>query len=144
MGDDAVDLVGDGQLTGCLPFIGPLEDRANVVVTLVGNDALGVVVQLLLCGTDILFDVVQEWLGDVDLFQGLFVPLKDFDGIPALLIGGHIVKDCFLDVGQGVFHWAGKVVGGDRLGGAGSVDGCLSGFHDASGFEGRYLHHLAA
>ena len=48
--------------------------------------------------------------GDIQLFQHLFVALKDLDRIPALLLLRHIVDDCLLDMRDRVLDGAGEIV----------------------------------
>ena len=144
VGHDAVDLIGSGQLTGVLFLVAGLDDLGDVHVALVGDDGLGIVVQLLLGGLDVSLDVLHGLSGDVQLGQYLVVALKDLDGVPALLLLGHAVHGGLLDMGDSVLHRAGEGVHGDGLGGLGGLDGGLGGLHDALALQGGDLHDLAA
>ena len=144
VGDDAVDLIRGRQRTLVLLLIAALDDLGDVDIALVGDDALGVVVQLLLGGLDIGLDVGHGLGGDAQLGQHLVVALKDLDGVPALLLLGHAVDSSLLDVGDGVLHGAGEGVHGNGLGALGGGDGSLGGLHNAGALQGGDLHDLAA
>ena len=138
VGDHLVDLVGGGQLALALLLVAALDDLGDVNIALVGDDALGVVVQLLFGGLDVLLDVLHHIGGDAELLQHLVVPLEDLDGIPALLLLGQGVDGGLLNVGNGVLHGAGEGVHGDGLGLA------LGGLHHAVALQSGDLHDLAA
>ena len=88
----------------------------NVDVPLIGDDALGVIVQLVFGGLDISLDVGHDIGGDAELFQHLVIPLEDLDGVPALLLLRQVVHRGLLDVGDGVLHRAGEGVHGNGFG----------------------------
>ena len=144
VGHDAVDLIGSGQLTGVLFLVAGLDDLGDVHIALVGDDALGIVVQLLLGGLDVLLDVRHDGRVDVQLIHHLVVALEDLNGVPALLLLGQVVHRRLLDVGDGVLHGAGEGVHGDGLGGLGRGHSRLRRFHDALALQGGDLHDLAA
>ena len=145
VGDHLVDLVGGGQLALVLLLVAALDDLGDVNIALVGDDALGVVVQLLFGGLDVLLDVLHHVGGDAELLQHLVVPLEDLDGIPALLLLGQGVDGGLLNVGNGVLHGAGEGVHGDGLGLAlGGLHGGLGGVHHAVALQSGDLHDLAA
>ena len=144
VGDDTVDLVGSGQLTGVFLLVTGLDDLGDVDVALVGDDGLGVVVQLLLGSLDVLLDVGHDGGVDLQLVQHLVVTLEDLDGVPALLLLGQVMYGGLLDVGDGVLHGAGEGVHGHGLGGLGGLHGGLGGLHDALALQGGDLHDLAA
>ena len=60
VGDHAVDLIGGGQLARVLLLVAALDDLGDVDVALVGDDAFGVIVQLLFGGLDVGFDMRQH------------------------------------------------------------------------------------
>ena len=144
VGHDLVDLIGGGQLTGGVLLVAALDDLADVHVTLVGDDALGVVVQLLLGSGDVGLDVGHGVLGQVQLLHHLVVPLKDLDGVPALLLLGQAVNSRFLDVGNGVLHRAGEGVHGNGLAVLCGVDRSLGSGHNAVALQSGNFNDLAA
>ena len=132
VGDDFVDLVRDGEAAPVLFLIAAVDDGADPVVALAGDNGLGAVIQLLLAGPDVLLHVRQVRLAELQLLDDLPVPLEDLDGEPALLLLGHVVEEILLNVGQGVLHGAGEAVLGDGLFAAlGDVHRLLGGLHDA-------------
>ncbi len=139
-----IDLIGGGQLTGRVLLVAALDDLADVDVTLVGDDALGVVVQLLLGGGDVGLNVGHGLLRQVQLLHHLVVPLEDLDGVPALLLLGQAVDGRFLDVGNGVLYGAGEGVHGNGLAVLRGVDGSLGSGHNTVALQGGDLNDLAA
>ena len=144
VGDDLVDLIGSGKLTLALLLVAALDDLGDVDIALVGDDALGIVIQFLLGGLNVRLDVLHHVGGDAELFQHLVVTLEDLDGVPALLFLGHGMYGGLLDVGNGMLHGAGEGVHGDGLAVLGSLHGGLGGLHDTGTLQGGDLHHLAA
>ena len=131
VGDDAVDLVGGGELPLIVFLVAALDELCNVDVPLIGDDALGIIVQLLFGGLNISLDVGHDIGGDAELFQHLVIPLEDLDGVPALLLLRQVVHRGLLDVGDGVLHRAGEGVHGNGFGALGGLHSGFSGFHDA-------------
>ena len=125
-------------------LVAALDDFADVDVALVGDDALGVVVQLLLGSFDVGLDVRHGLLGQTQLLHHLIVTLEDLDGVPTLLLLGHAVNGGFLDVGNGVLHRAGEGVHGDGLAVLRGVDRSLGSGHNAVALQGGDLDDLAA
>ena len=110
VGDDAVDLIGRGlRGLGFLAVAGA-DDFRDVNVALVGDDGLGVVVELFLGGLDVRLDVLVHILGDVELGEHLVIALKDLDRVPALLLLRHLVHGRLFDVGDRVLDRAGERV----------------------------------
>ena len=144
VGDDAVDLIGRGlRGLGFLAVAGA-DDFRDVDVALVGDDGLGIVVELFLGGLDVRLDVLVHILGDVELSEHLVVALKDLDRVPALLLFRHLVHGRLFDVGDRVLDRAGERVHRHGLGGLGGLDGGFCRGHDAVTLQGRDLHDLAA
>ena len=125
-------------------LVAALDDLADVDVALVGDDALGVVVQLLLGSFDVGLDVRHGLLGQTQLLHHLVVTLEDLDGVPTLLLLGHTVDSCFLDVGNGVLHRTGEGVHGNGLAVLCGVDRSLGSSHNAVALQGGDLDDLAA
>ena len=122
-----------------------LHHLVDVGVALVGDDALGVIVQLLLAVRNVGVDVGQRVGVQVQFRLHLFVPLEQLDRVPTQKTLVHFALDALLDVGQRMFHTAGKHVG--QFAGA----AILRGFHRgqcglvaALPLEGADLHRLAA
>ena len=118
---------------------------ADVGVALVGDDALGVVIQLLLAVLNVLFQMGLQRLVQLQFRQHLFISLKELDGIPAEIMLLHLILDGLLNVGDGVLHTAGEHM--RQL--AGALGQCqLHGLFRcrcaALALEGADLHHRAA
>ena len=144
VGDDLIDLIGGGELFRALFLVAALDELCDVDVALVGDDALGIVVELGLRRLDVLFDVVHRLGGDAELCEHLVVALKDLDRVPALLLFRHGVHGRLFDVGDGVLDRAGEGVHRDGLGALGGADGSLGSIHDAVALECGDLDDLAA
>jgi len=144
VGDDLIDLIGGGELFRALFLVAALDELGDVDVALVGDDALGVVVELGLRRLDVLFDVVHRLGGDAELFKHLVVALKDLDGIPALLLFRHIVHGRLFDVGNGVLDGPREGVHRHGLGALCRADSCLGCLHDTVALERGDLDDLAA
>ncbi len=142
--DDLVDLIGGGQLTGVFLLVAGLDDLGDVNVALVGDDALGVVVELLLGGLDVLLDVSFDVGRNVQRLEDLIVALEHLDGVPALLLFGHGVHGSLFDVGNGVLDRAGELVHRDGLAALRGFDGGLGSFLDAVALQRGDLHDRAA
>ena len=84
VGDDLVDLIGGRELTVVLFLVAALDDLRDVNVALVGDDALGIVVQLGLGGLDVRFDVLHGLGRNSQLFEHLIVELGDVDLVAVL------------------------------------------------------------
>ena len=143
IGHNLIDLIGGGQLTGGVLLVAALDNLADVDVALVGDDALGVVVQLLLGSFDVGLDVRHGLLGQTQLLHHLVVTLEDLDGVPTLLLLGHAVNGGFLDVGNGVLHRAGEGVHGNGLAVLCGVDRSLGSSHNAVALQSGDLNDLA-
>ena len=142
--DDLVDLVGGRKLADGFLLIAGLDDRGDIDVPLVGDDAFGVVVQLLFGRLNVRFDVRKRLLVDVQLAENLVVALEDLDGVPALLLLGHAVDRRLFDVGDRVLDAAGEGVHRDRLRVLCRVDRGLRRLHDPGALQRRNLDDLAA
>ena len=144
VGDDLIDLIGSRELLGALLFVATLDELSDIHIALVGDDALGIVVELCLRRLDVLFNVIECFRRDLELFEHLVVALKDLDRVPALLLFRHIVHGRLFDVGDGVLDRAGEGVHRDGLGALGGADGNLGSVHDAVALECGDLDDLAA
>ena len=126
-----------------LPVTGS-DHLGNIHITLVGNDAFGVIVQFLFSGRNVGFDMLHGVRRNLQLFQHLVVPLKHFDGIPALLFLRQTVDNGFLNMCQCVFHRAGEGVLRNGLAGLCRLDRGFGRLHNAGTFQGGNLHYAAA
>ena len=114
--DDAVDLIGGGELPGIVLLVAGLDDRGDIHITLVRNDRLGVVVQLLFGVPDVLLDV-SELLGiRFSFLSTLSSRSKILIAYQRCCSSGHIVHGSLLDVGDCVLDAAGEGVLRDGLG----------------------------
>ncbi len=112
MGHHLVDAVGGRKaVAGSLLLHAPVHHPADVAVALVGDDALGIVLQLGFAVPDVLLQVGQQLLPQPQLLPDLFIPLKELDGVPPEIAVVHPALNGLLDVGQGVLHAAGKDMG---------------------------------
>ncbi len=97
VGDDPVDLVGDGETARGRLLLHRLGyHAADVGVPLVGDDALRIVVHFLLAVRNMCVDMGQRGLVQFQLLLYLFITLKKLNGIKSFLIFGNIFK-LFLD-----------------------------------------------
>ena len=144
VGDDLVDFVGGTELSLLLVLVNAVDDLSYVQITLVGDDALGIIVIFFLNGFNVLFNVVFGRFIQTELFNDLFIALKDLDRVPALLFLGKFVNAGFLDMGDSVLDRAFKGVLGNRLFVLGSLDCGFGSFPYALVFQRGYLNNLAA
>ena len=146
VGDNLVDFVGNGQavLGGLFPHrLG--DDGVDIRVALVGDDALGVVIQLLFAVRDMFLQVGPKLRVQPEILQHLVVPLKQLDGEPAQVARVHLALNRLLDVRDGVLDAAGKHMGQFRvLSGLGQRNRLFSDLHAALALERAHLQHLAA
>ena len=131
IGDNTVDLIGNSHPAGLLFLVATLQDRSDVHITLVGDNAFSVIIQLGLSGLDIILHMVQNGLGNIQLGQHFVVALENLNGVPTLLLLWHIVDNSLFNVRQGVLNGASKgMLGNGLCGGAGS-HGSVGSVHDA-------------
>ncbi|CAN4070982.1 Trypsin-like peptidase domain-containing protein, partial [Dysosmobacter welbionis] len=146
VGDDLVDLVGGGEAMFLALLLDGLRHQiVDVRIPLVGDDALRVVIQLLLAVHDVVLQVGPEVCAQVQVRQDLLIPLKDLHRVPAEISVVHHTLDGLLDVGDGVLHAAREHVG--QFSGAlllGHLGSQLRSLHAALALQGADLHHLAA
>ena len=144
VGDNLINLVGGGEAASLLFLVAGLDHLGDVNIALIGDDGFGIVIQFGFRCLDVLFNVVAGGGGDIQLSQHLVVPLKDLDGIPSLLLLGHIVQHSLLNVGNGVLHRTGEGVHGDGFNVLGGINGGFCGFHDTGALQCGDFHDLAA
>ena len=146
VGDDPVDPVGDGQVVlAGLAGAGLLGDGLDKGVALGGDDAFGVVVQLLFAGGHGLLHLLGQGGVQPQGLHHLFVPLKQLDGVPAQEAVLHLAAQQPLDGLDGLLHAAGEHPGqADGLAGLGGRHGGAGGGGAAVPLQGAHLHGLAA
>ena len=114
--DNLIDLIGSGEAALVFLLVAALDNACYVDVALVGDDALCVVIQLLLGGLDVLLDVSHNVGGDAELLKHLVITLEDLYCVPALLLLGHVVNCGFLDVSYSMLNNTGEGVHRNGLG----------------------------
>ena len=144
VGDDLIDLVRSGH-AGSLFLQAVLDDRSNVQIPFVGDDAFCIVVHFLFCGFDVLFNVLFGSFRNVQLFQNLVVPFEDLDRIPSLLCFRTVMQTSFFNMCDGMLHAAAELV----LGNHGdlafrSLHGFLCSFVNAGALQCGNFHDLTA
>ncbi len=81
--NDLVDPVGCGQaVLLCFLLYGSAADVCDIVVSFIGDDGFGIIVQLFLTVSDMLLDLFGNGAIQVQLFHHLLVTLEDLDRIP--------------------------------------------------------------
>ena len=145
VGHNPVNLVRGGQAVGRrLLLHGLVHNPVDVRVPLVGDDALRVVVQLLLAVGDVGLQVSLQLTRQIQLGHHLVVPLKHLDGVPPQVTVVHQPRNGLLDVGDGVLHAAREHVGQlTRPVGLGQRHGLLRRGHAALALQRAHAHHLA-
>ena len=88
--------------------------------------------------------MVHHRFGDVQLSQYLVISLKDFNGIPPLLLLRQVMDSRLLNVGQGVFHRASKGMHRNRLARGSGLHCGLCRFLDTGSFQrGNFIDRTA-
>ena len=144
VGDDLIDLIRSCH-AGFLLLQAILDNGCDVQVTLIGDDALCVVVHLLFGSLNVLFDVLFGSFRHVQMFQHLVVPFKDLDCIPSLLRFRTVMQAGFFNMCDGMFHTAAELVLGNHGNLAfRSLHGFLCSFVNAGALQCGNFHDLAA
>ena len=124
---------------------GLVDNTVDVSVTLVGDDALGIVIHLVLAVGDMLADVIQQVFAEVQLSLDLVVALEQLNGVPTQEAVIDLALDGFLDVSDGMLNAAGKDMGQlNTLGLFGGGDGSLGSLLAALALQGGDLNSLTA
>ena len=114
-----------------------------IYIAFVGYYALGVVVQFFLGGLNIRFYMRQHVRAQFKLFQHLFIPFKNFDCIPSLLLVGKIMHSRLLYMSYGVLNGAVKAMLGHGFSILSRLNRRLGRFHYSCALKGGYFNHLA-
>ena len=139
-----IDLIGGGQLAGLLFLVAALDDGGDINITLIGDDALRIVVQFFLGSLNVLFNMSSHLSVQIHLSQHLVVPLKDLDGVPALLLLRQIMYRSLFNMSQRVLYHAGKGVLGNGMAVLCSLYRSLGSLLNAGAFQCGDLYHRAA
>ena len=107
VGNNVVDLIR-GRQTGLFLLYTVLDQLANVLIALIGDDGLRVIVKLLLNGGDELLDLVLHVLAERKARLHLAVALEQLDSEPAALCRLGNVCDQLFDFGQRVLDGFGE------------------------------------
>ena len=152
-----VDLIRGGQ-AGLFLLYAVLDQLADVLIARIGDDGLGVVVELLLNSGDELLDLVLHVLAEGEARLHLAVALEQLDSEPAALRRLGNIRDQLLDLGDGVLDGTlertlcgciaclGSLFCGlDQLLGTLALDGCgLNDRHAEFLRQLLYVDHVAA
>ena len=117
----------------------------DIGIPLVGNDAFGIVLHLLLTVLDMLVDMSHLVCGQGQLLLHLLIPFKQLDRIPAQKARFYLVLDGLFDMRQSVLYTAGEYMG--MLAGMffpRGFRGQLCSLHAALPFQGADGHRFAA
>ena len=120
--DDPVDPVGYGQIVGAFLLVDAFQQIGDIDISLVGDDAFGIVIHFLFHGLDVFLDVRKGILVELEIFQDLGVSFEQLDRIPSLAFFRQIVNGRFFDVSQGVFDASAEGMQRDRLAVSGGFD----------------------
>ena len=102
-----VDLVRGGK-TGLFLLYAVLDQLADILIALIGDDGLRVIVKLFLDSGDELFQLLQNVLAEREAGKHLAVALEQLDGEPAALRGLSHIRDELFDLGQRVLDALGE------------------------------------
>ena len=117
----------------------------DIGIPLVGDDTLGVIIQLLLTVSDTFLHMGFQTGRNIQCLQRLLVALKYFDSVPAQVAIVHLALDRLLYAGNGVFHSAGEYMGQfPGPVGLGQCHGLLGRFHAALTLQCTHFHYLTA
>ena len=141
VGNDLVDFVGGRKLSFLLILVNAVDDLSDIKITLVGNDTLSVVVIFFFDELYVLFNVFFGRFIKTELFDYLFVALKDLDRVPTLLFLGQLVNARFLNMSDSVLDRAFKGVLGNWFFVLGSLDRGFGGFLNSLVFQRGNLNH---
>ena len=139
-----IDPVGNSHPGIAVLLQAGFNDRSDVYVTLICNDALGIIIQLLFCIPYIVLYMRHLLCGNIEFFQYFGISLKDLDGIPPLPLFGHVMQQSFFNVRKRVFHDTGEPVLRNRLAASRCPDGSFRSFLYAFSLKCGDLYELTA
>ena len=107
VGNNLVDLIGNSQMLNA-SFLSDslLNNSVDVSITLVGDDALGVIVHFLLAVCDVLVNVVNQRLVQLQLLLNLVITLEQLDGVPTQEAVINLALDGLFDISDGMLNAA--------------------------------------
>ena len=99
-----IDLIRSGKAALVFLLIAALDDLCYIDISFIGDDAFGIVVQLILRCFDILFDMSFELIRKIKLCEHFIIALEDLYRIPALTLLRHLMKSRFFDMSDSVLN----------------------------------------
>ena len=121
-----------------------LNNSVDVSITLVGDDALGVIVHFLLAVCDMLVNVVNQRLVQLQLLLNLVITLEQLDGVPTQEAVINLALDGLFDMSDGMLNTTGEGVHRNGLSVFCSIDRRFSRFHNARALQRRDFDNLAS
>ena len=122
-----------------------LNNSVDVSITLVGDDALGVIVHFLLAVCDVLVNVVNQRLVQLQLLLNLVITLEQLDGVPTQEAVINLALDGLFDMSDGMLNAASEHMGQlASLARLCSGNSHLSSLHAAFALQCADLNSLAA
>ena len=122
-----------------------LNNSVDVSITLVGDDALGVIVHFLLAVCDVLVNVVNQRLVQLQLLLNLVITLEQLDGVPTQEAVINLALDGLFDMSDGMLNAASEHMGQlASLARLCSGNSHLSSLHAAFALQCADLNGLAA
>ena len=122
-----------------------LNNSVDVSITLVGDDALGIIIHFLLAVCDVLVNVVNQRLVQLQLLLNLVITLEQLDGVPTQEAVINLALDGLFDMSDGMLNAAsehmGQLASPARLC---SGNSHLSSLHAAFALQCADLNSLAA
>ena len=146
VGNNLVDLIGNSQVLNA-SFLSDslLNNSVDVSITLVGDDALGVIVHFLLAVCDVLVNVVNQRLVQLQLLLNLVITLEQLDGVPTQEAVINLALDGLFDMSDGMLNAASEHMGQlASLARLCSGNSHLSSLHAAFALQCADLNSLAA
>ena len=144
VGDNPVDLVRGRHFADSVLFITGFNELRDIVITLIGDDALCVVIKFRLGGLNIFFDMRESILRNIEVLQNFLVSLKNLDRIPALLFFRKVVYNGFLDMRNRVLDGSGECVLRNGFVLLSSFNCALRCLHYAASLQCGDPHHAAS
>ena len=100
VGNNLIDLIGGRKLTGRLFLVTAFNNLTDINIAFIRDDGFRIVVQFIFHRLYICFNVLQNRLIKLYLFEHLIVAFKNLDSIPTLLFLGKIMYRRLLDMSQ--------------------------------------------
>ena len=105
---DLVDLIRYRHAVLCAFFLHSLcNDAADKGISLICDDALRVIIQLVFTRLNCIFHILRRRTGKLQILHDPFVPLKHLYRIPAKILRVHLAGDRRLDLADCILHASG-------------------------------------